>query len=182
MAATAALKFRLLNGKVVEAVSLVAVHLEVFPVHIFRIRIAHEILEPRSRVEIADGMVVGARYDLDVVDIVSRMLLLKAVELIPGVPGEDVPVEHLVLRACTEGECDIGAILHRGVLQRLTSRNRTRTCQIISIIGCETLAAVCSLGDADEEESVRVNLAREHPETDEFLPRILLAFLPPAVV
>ena len=39
-----------------------------------------------------------------------------------------------------------------------------------------------SLGDADEEESVRVNLAREHAETDEFLPGILLALLPPAVV
>ena len=159
MAATAALKFRLLNGKVVEAVSLVAVHLEVLPIHIFRIRIAHEILEPRGRVEIADGMMVCARYDLDVVDIVSRMLLLHAVELIPGVPGEDVPVEHLVLRAGTERECDVGAILHRSVLQRLTSRNRTRTCQIISIIGSQALTAVSSLGDADEENPVRIDLA-----------------------
>ena len=102
MAATAALKFRLLHGKVVEAVALVAVHLEVLPIHIFRIRIAHEILEPRGRVEIADGMMVCARYDLDVVDIVSRMLLLEAVELISGISGEDVPVEHFVLSSCTE--------------------------------------------------------------------------------
>ena len=159
MAATAALKFRLLHGKVVEAVSLVAVHLEVLPIHIFRIRIAHEILEPRGRVEIADGMVVGARYDLDVVDIVSRMLLLKAVELIPGVPGEDVPVEHLVLRAGTERECDVGAILHRGVLQRFPACYRACTCQIISIIGSEALAAVSPLGDADEENPVRIDLA-----------------------
>ena len=159
MAATAVFELRLLDGKVVEAVSADPVHLEVLPVHIFRIRIAHEILEPRGRVEIADGMMVCARYDLDVVDIVSRMLLLHAVELIPGVPGEDVPVEHLVLRACTERECDVGAILHRSVLQRLTSRNRTRTCQIISIIGSQALTAVSPLGDADEENPVRIDLA-----------------------
>ena len=102
MAATAVLEFRLLHSKVVEAVAPVAVHFEVLPVHIMRIRVAHEILEPRSRIEIADGMMVCARYNLDVVDIVSRMLLLEAVELISGIAGEDVPVEHLVLSSCTE--------------------------------------------------------------------------------
>ena len=159
-----------------------AVHLEVLPVHEGRIRISAEILEPRNGLVVAYGVVVCTLGNLYVVVVETGMGQGKGVESLLGVACEDVPVEAPVIVSGTEGEGDVGAVLRRGILQGLSPGNGTGSCKVVGVERCQTLAPVGSFRDSDEVEFQGVKVRIEESLTEESLPDILLAFLPPAVV
>ena len=126
-------------------------------------------------------MVPHARDELYFMSIEPRTGGPETVEHFSGIGCKFVPVEPLVHCPCPEGERDGGAVLRRGVPERFTSGHRARTGQIISIVRGQPLASVPAFGNPEEIDPVRVYVPAGKSQAEEFLPGVLLGFLPPAV-
>ena len=85
-----------------------------------------------------------------VMHIKSGMLLLQPVEFLGSISRESIPSESCVIGSGPEGEGNIGAVLRRGILQRLSPGHRTCTGKIVSIERRQPLRAIAALGDTEE--------------------------------
>ena len=121
--------------EVVETPSVDAVLLQTLPIDVFRIGLAGLVYEPWNRVVIEEvrRSVISSLYHVNSVVIVAMMCGLKPLEV--GLCGcrEGIPAVAVVQRAGPEAECNVGAVLGRGVHKRLSSRNRADSCEIVRI-------------------------------------------------